>query len=1259
MAARRASVPALTYPEQLPVSAVREEVAAAIRDHQVVVVAGETGSGKTTQIPKILLELGRGVTGMIGHTQPRRIAARTVAERVAEELGGEVGELVGYKVRFTDTVRPSTLLAVMTDGILLQELQRDRLLSRYDTLVIDEAHERSLNIDFVLGYVKQLLPQRPDLKVVITSATIDVERFSQHFDGAPVLEVSGRTFPVEVRYRPVVDPDDPDADPDRDQAQAICDAVLELGAEGDGDVLVFLPGERDIREAEKALLDLGGRDRRLAGTEIVPMYARLSSAEQHRVFEPHSRRRVVLTTNVAETSLTVPGIRYVVDVGTARISRYSRARGVQRLPIERISKASANQRAGRCGRVADGICIRLYAEDDYESRPDFTEPEVLRTNLAAVILQMTALGLGDIGAFPFVEPPDRRAVRDGVQLLHELGAIDPDEADPSRRLTKVGRQLARLPLDPRIARMVLEADHEGCVDEVLVVAAALSVQDPRERPVDKQAQADQQHARFNDPASDFVAWLNLWRYLAEQREALSGSAFRRMCKSEYLHYLRIREWQDVHHQLRQAARDLGITTSSSDDRDRLHRSLLSGLLSRIGLRDERTDGDKRPSREYLGPRSTRFVIWPGSALSRKPPDLVMVAELVETSRLWGRTAAAIDATWAERLGAHLLRHSYSEPHWHARRGSAMARERVTLYGVPLVADRLVGYGRIDPVMARELFVRHALVEGDWRTDHAFFHANRDLVDDVERLEERARRRDLLVDDETLFAFYDERVPADVVSAAHFDRWWKHARRETPDLLTFTQQMLVRDDVAAVDETAYPPTVAAGGTDLEVSYQFEPGSDADGMTVHVPLAVLPRLHPDDVSWLVPGLRHELVTTLIRGLPKALRRTMIPAPDTATRVLAAVGPDDGPLPEVLGPALERLTGTRVGRADLEAVTLPSHLVVTYRVEDERGGRLAEGTELEAMQARLRPRLQAEVAAAAGHVERTGLTSWSVGDLAPSLRTVHAGHAVDGYPTLVDDGGTVSLRVLTERDQAERQHALGVRRLLRRELGSPVPQVLSRLSNAEKLLLSRAGHATSSELFDDCTDAAVDELVRRFGGAPRTEAAYATLRDRVRGALAGEVLDVVRQVMPLLDLAHELGERLRGTTSLPLLAAVTDLRAQLDRLVHPRFVSEAGRARLPDLHRYLQAMRVRLDRAPEDPQRDRVRQSQVEGAADEVADALASLPAGRTPPEAARELPWMLEELRVSLFAPALRTAYPVSPQRIHKAIVAAFAPRVPTG
>src|ERR1700761_5698564 len=845
VARRRAAVPVISYPPELPISQRKDEIAAALRDHQVIVVAGETGSGKTTQLPKICLELGRGITGQIGHTQPRRIAARTVAERIASELDTELGDAVGYQVRFTDRSSDQTLVKVMTDGILLTEMQRDRRLLRYDTLIIDEAHERSLNIDFILGYLKRLLPTRPDLKVIITSATIDPQRFSEAFGGAPVVEVSGRTYPVEVRYEPVTDPDQPGEEP-RDQAQAIGDAVQELTRSGPGDILVFLSGEREIRDTADALSDRFGGDAQSGGLEILPLYARLSTAEQYRVFQAHRGRRVVLATNVAETSLTVPGIKYVIDPGTARISRYSYRTKVQRLPIETISQAAANQRKGRCGRASDGICIRLYSEEDFESRPEFTDPEILRTNLASVILRMAALDLGEMADFPFVDPPDERNVTDGVRLLEELGAFAPGRTPDrgrghGRRLSETGRQLADLPVDPRIGRMIIEGGRTGCVREVLIIASQLSMQDVRERPADAREAADAQHARFAEPGSDFLAYLHLWDYLREQQRALSSSAFRRMCKREYLHYLRVREWQDLYGQLRQAAADLGLTTGPGrdgerDENGRLpipaelaqrgHISLLSGLLSHVGMRDTDTKaparGKRRPLIEFTGARNARFALFPDSSLARKPPPWVIVTELVETSRLWGRTAAQIQPEWAESLAGHLVKRTYSEPEWDSRRGAVMALERVTLYGLPIVTGRRVGYARVDPKGARELFIRHALVEGDWTTRHHFFQQNQELLDRGEELERRARRRGLVVDDEALYDFYDRHIPAQVTSARHFDSWWKKTRQQTPELLTFSPELITGPAADRIQPSDYPDRWDG----VPLSYEFTPGDARD-------------------------------------------------------------------------------------------------------------------------------------------------------------------------------------------------------------------------------------------------------------------------------------------------------------------------------------------------------------------------------------------------------------------------------------------------
>ena len=1207
VAVRRASVPDITYPD-LPVAAAREELMAALRDHQVVVVAGETGSGKTTQLPKMLLELGRGITGMIGHTQPRRIAARTVAERIADELDTPLGETIGYKVRFHDQVSDKTLVKLMTDGILLAEIQQDRTLSAYDTLVIDEAHERSLNIDFLLGFLTQLLPKRPGLHVVITSATIDPGRFAEHFGGAPVIEVSGRSYPVEIRYRPPAE--------DTDQVQAIADAVDELEREAPGDVLVFLSGEREIRDTAEVL-----RGRTGDGTEVLPLYGRLSVAEQHKVFE-HStaRRRVVLATNVAETSLTVPGIRYVVDPGTARISRYSARTKVQRLPIERISQASARQRSGRCGRVADGICIRLYDEQDYDSRSPYTDPEILRTNLASVILQMTALRLGEVAAFPFLDPPDKRNIKDGLDLLHELGAID-----DRRALTPLGRQLAQLPIDPRLARMVVEAHEQGCVREVLVIAAALSIQDPRERPSDKQQQAAEMHARFADPGSDFLSYLNLWNHLQEQQKALSGNAFRRMCRNEFLNWLRIREWQDLHSQLRRVARSLDLTLSSGQaSGDTVHQALLAGLLSHIGLRDVE-------KREYVGARGARFAIVPGSTLHKKQPQWVVAGELVETNRMWGRTVARISPEWAERLAGHLVTRVFNEPHWERKQGAVMAYERVTLYGVPLVARRKVGYAKVDPEMCRDLFLRHALVEGDWETHHAFFADNLRLLEEVEELESRARRRGIVVDDETLFAFYDARVPVDVVTGAHFDAWWKNARRETPDLLTFSMAMLVQSDV---DPGEYPDSWQQGELRLPLTYQFEPGTDADGVTVHVPVAVLPSLASYGFDWQVPGLREELVTALIKSLPKPVRVKLVPAPDTARAVLAVLEPRQEPLLDALERELLRLRRVDVRREDWQLDRLPGHLHMTFRVEDEQGRTLGEHTDLESLQRELAPKVRRALATASGSVERTGLT-----DFVAVPRTVAAGTGATGYPALVDDGATVSLRVLgSALEQTAAMH-VGVRRLLLLNVPSPVKAVAGGLTNAAKLALSTNPHGGVPALLEDCVACAVDALMARAGGPVWDDAAFAQLRDAVRAELVDATRSVVSQVEQVLVRWQRLGPQVQGTST-----AQVDLHDQLDGLVFAGFVTTTGADRLPDVVRYLDAMQARLDRLPQHAERDRLAMLGVHA----VQDELAQLHARRPGDPRVDEIRWMVQELRVSLFAQGMRTKHAVSEKRLYKAI-----------
>ena len=1247
IATRQAAVPTISYPD-LPVSERRDDIAAAIAANQVVIVAGETGSGKTTQLPKICLELGRGIRGTIGHTQPRRLAARTVAQRIADELGTPLGEAVGYTVRFTDQASDRTLVKLMTDGILLADIQRDRRLLRYDTLIIDEAHERSLNIDFLLGYLRQLLPRRPDLKVIVTSATIEPERFARHFatDGtpAPILEVSGRTYPVEIRYRPLEvpvvaegdDPDDPDHDVVRtelrDPTDAIVDAVAELASEPPGDVLVFLSGEREIRDTAEALrADLGDR------AEILPLYARLPTAEQQKVFSPSKAlRRVVLATNVAETSLTVPGIRYVVDPGTARISRYSRRTKVQRLPIEPISQASAAQRAGRSGRTAPGVCIRLYSEQDFESRPRYTDPEILRTNLAAVILQMAALGFGDIEGFGFLDPPDARSIRDGIALLTELGAFTDGE------LTPLGRRLAQIPVDPRLGRMILQADAEGCVREMLVLAAALSIPDPRERPTDREEAARQKHARFADEHSDFVSFLNLWRYLGEQRKERSGSSFRRMCREEFLHYLRIREWQDLVGQLRGICRDLGITESDEPaDAARVHAALTAGLLSHIGMRE----GD---GRDYLGARNAKFVLAPGSVLTRRPPRWVVVADLVETSRLFGRIAARVDPEAVERVAGHLVVRTHSEPHWDAERGAVMAFEKVTLYGLPLVARRRVNYAQIDPPVARELFIRHALVDQEWRTKHHFFADNARLRAELADLEERARRRDLLVGHEEILAFYDARIPPEVVSARHFDGWWRKQRHRTPDLLTMTRDDLLRNDSGA-DQ---PDSWRADDVALPLSYRYDPGATDDGVTVHVPVDVLARLGGDEFAWQVPALREELLTALIKSLPKDLRRNFVPAPDTARALLSSITPEDGSLLDAVQRELRRRTGILVPIDAFDLDKVPAHLRVTFAVEAADGKVVARGKDLTELQRTLAAPARDAVAAAAGDLERAGLRAWPDIDELPRVveRPGRSGNTVRGYPALVDGGTSVAVRVFASAAEQAIAAPAGTRRLLRLTGPSVAKQVEKALDMRTRLTLGTNPDGSLTALIEDCADAALQLLVPEPIWT-RTE--FEQARSRAIRDLVPTTLDVVRRAQKVVTALHEVSLALPDTPSAAQADAIADIRVQLTRLVPAGFVAAAGAPRLADLTRYLTAISRRLERLPQAPVADRERMDRVDAVQDAYDDVVAALSPARAAAADVRDIAWMIEELRVSLWAQQLGTPRPISEQRIHRALDAITA------
>ncbi|WP_172802243.1 ATP-dependent RNA helicase HrpA [Agrococcus jejuensis] len=1246
----------IAYPADLPVSARRDEIAAAIEANQVVIVAGETGSGKSTQLPKICLDIGRTA---IAHTQPRRIAARTIAERVAEELQVELGAEVGYQVRFTDKVSADTKVAVMTDGVLLNRIHRDPDLTQYDTIIIDEAHERSLTIDFLVGYLQRLLPRRPDLRVIVTSATIDPESFSRHFGGAPIIEVSGRTYGVDVRYRPLTreamsddDDDSDDAHDDVDPIDGIHDAIQEIWRDDEGDVLVFLSGEAEIRDAQDALAGRLG-----AGVEILPLYGRLSAAEQHRVFERRPagvRRRVVLATNVAETSLTVPGIRNVVDTGTARISRYSTRAKVQRLPIEAISQASANQRSGRAGRVAPGIAIRLYAEEDFAKRPAFTDPEILRTNLASVILQAATLGLGPLEDFPFLQPPERRAIADGTDLLRELQAIERSGA-----VTRVGRSISRLPVDPRFARMVLAGVEHHVADAVIPIVAALSIQDPRERPLEHRARADQLHARFADPTSDFISLLNLWRYLREQQRQRSGNQFRRMCRDEHLNFLRVREWQDVVRQLERSlprdaqpsgsrgggGRGRGSETSAepfSTSATEIHKALLAGLLSQIGVRDAE-------KRDFVGGRGTRFHIHPSSTLSKKQPQAVMAAELVETSRLFARVVAGIDPAWAEPLAGDLVKRQWFEPRWSKRDGAAIATERVTLYGVPIVPQRRIQLSRVDALLARDLMIRHGLVAGEWQVRERFLTANRELIAEIERLEERQRRRDLLLDDERIVELYDARIPMHVTDARGFQRWWRETRSATPDLLTFTRDdLLGREEGPAEDQ--YPTTWRQGDQTLRLSYRFEPGADDDGLTVHVPIALLPRLTPAGFDWLVPGMREELLTAMIKALPKHVRRHVVPAGDWARSMLVDLpaAPTGEPIAQVLADRIRATAHTPADASDVEWARVPGHLLPRFVVEGAKGKVLGAGRDLPALQARLARQATVEVAAVVTHdLERTGVDGFEA-DL-PRFVDVRQGQGtVRAYPGhRLAKGGRVDVALFSteaERDAAE--HA-AVRRMLADAVQSPQSYVQANLSNAERLALGASPYPSTARLFDDVLLAIVDEELA-LGGSVRSPQDFARIRTAVSLGLVERMFDVTARVAAVLTAARAADAAIRDVSSLAFMAQLADARATLEGLVHDGFIVAAGVSRLSRLTVYVKAVEHRVRRLPETAHRDVQWMAEVSDAVAALRAAGGAIPLPSTAAQPLVEARWMIEELRVSLFAQTLGARGPVSVQRIRRAL-----------
>ena len=1358
----------ITYPEELPVSERRDDIMNAIRDNQVVIIAGETGSGKTTQIPKMCLELGLGEKGLIGHTQPRRLAARSVAERIAEELGQKIGETVGYQVRFTSEVGEHSAIKLMTDGILLAEIQNDKLLRRYSTLIIDEAHERSLNIDFILGYLKRILPQRPDLKVIITSATIDPERFARHFspsyvpgkgivdenlsdeereiaeailpdDAPPIIEVSGRTYPVEIRYRPLEGEedaylDDEEVAEDRDPTDAILDAIKELSKEAPGDILIFFSGEREIRDAKDAIEAMVAKSPRL-NYEVLPLYARLSLAEQHRVFSPGSRPRIVLATNVAETSLTVPGIKYVIDTGTARISRYSARTKVQRLPIERISQASANQRSGRCGRVSDGIAIRLYSEEDFNSRPEFTDPEILRTNLAAVILQMIAIGVvrepGDISRFPFVQPPASRAINDGVNLLRELGALTERTrrkgrgGNNSATLTAIGRAMAAFPVDPRLARMIIEGGRRGCAKEMMVLAAALTIQDPRERPADVRAEADAMHARFVDDTSDFSSFLLLWDYINEQQAALSSSQLRKMCHREFINYLRIREWQDLFAQLREMGRTANIHASGGRDINAsahevdIHKSLLTGLLSHVGVKEERekdSKGRNRGPREYLGARGTKFAIFPGSGLFKKGPDWVLSAELVETSRLWARTNAAIEPQWIEEVGKHLISVQYSEPHWSLSSGAAVAYAKGTLFGLTIYADRPVQYARVDAAAAREIFIQSALVEGQWHTQHKFYLRNQRALAEVEELEARLRRRDLRVDDSVLFAFYDARIPAHVTDVRAFDKWWKQARLEDDNYLDFNPEKLINEEAADYDDSQFPrqwvQRTDSGELTLDLRYEYAPtagiggartdAAKRDGVAVQVPILFLNQLSPEPFRWQIPGLRHELVTALIKSLPKAIRRNFVPAPDVARAACAALEEDYSPATDELLPSLalvlRRLRGVVVEPEAFNWDAVPEHLKMGFQVRNARNKILGEGKDLRALQQQLHKEIrsaladslgasdeamakmvalaqggssnasgparpgsakgaknpakgtQSEAGASGGVREVTGLTEFPAdmfpdGAIPRKVQRIIATQAVNGYPALVDEGSSVGLRIFpTEAEQLHAQRR-GIIRLLQLQVPSPVRYVSEHLSHKEKIVFTQNPHGSIDELIRDCTVAALDHLVPHT--PIFTHAEYSELYEHVRAELIETVFDVTKLVAEILSEATALKKAIKKATSLTTMHAVSDVKAQMENLVYPGFVAKTGYDQLVHIPRYLKAAQVRLTKLGPNLHRDNQLMLTVQDLEDSYDNAVKSLPAGTIVPDALRRVNWMIEELRVSFFAQELGTAYTVSEKRIAKA------------
>ena len=1225
---RRAALPAPTFDETLPINVHREAIAEAIRNHPVVVLCGETGSGKTTQLPKICLSLGLGAAGLIGHTQPRRIAARSVATRIASELATPLGGAVGYKVRFSDRIGPETVIKLMTDGILLAETQSDRRLEQYEVLIIDEAHERSLNIDFLLGYLKRLLPRRPDLKIIITSATIDPERFSRHFDQAPIIEVSGRSYPVEVRYRPLLATEEDERD--RDLPQAILDAVDEVWRQGPGDILIFLSGEREIREMAEQL-----RKHHPPNTEILPLYARLSAAEQHRVFQAHGRPRIVLATNVAETSLTVPGIRYVIDPGMVRISRYSPRSKIQRLPIEKISQASAQQRAGRCGRVMAGVCVRLYSEEDFQSRPAFTDPEILRTHLAAVILQMSALNLGRPEDFPFVEPPDSRQISDGFRLLFELQAVD-----AQRGVTELGRQLAKLPVDPRLGRMLLAAQQEGALREALVIVAALAIQDPRERPLEKQQAADEKHRRFRDEQSDFLALLKLWDYYHEQARQLSKNQLRQRCQSDFLSFVRMREWHDLHQELLARVTEMGMRLNDAPATyDALHRALLTGLLGHLGLKQE--------EHAYLGARGRNFYLFPGSGLFKKRPRWVMAAEVVETSRLYARSVARIEPDWVEGLAGPLLKRSYAEPHWEKRRAQVAALERVTLYGLPIVVGRRVNYGPLDPGLSRQIFIRQALVQGEFHCKAPFFQHNRQLLEELAELETRARR-DLVADEEALYRFYDARIPEGIYSGPSFETWRKAAEREQPRLLFLDRALLLAEAGPAADGARYPDHLDFAGLKLPLRYRFALGEEDDGMTLTVPLAALNQVDPKRLDWLAPGWQAERMAALLKSLPKALRRHFVPVPNYVQALLEVIEPGEQSLTEAMAEALQRITGVTIAEDAWNPQAVPLHLQMRFRVVDADDQELAVGRDWAALQQQLRGAARRSFAALpTPEFERENLRDWDFAELPEEVSFVRNGIQLRGYPALVAEAdGTLALRVLDSSARAETALRAGLRRLIAWRLGSAFKALGRDLPDFQRLTLHYLGLGTQEQLREEMLDAMLDRAFLKDEALPRDRAAFEALLERGKTCLPAARAEIGKIAAEILHTYYQVRQHLNRESSPVWAEALADLREQLAHLVYPGFLRHTPAEWLPHLPRYLRAMTIRLNKLRQAPDKDRQRSGEIVRLWNHYQrQAARNAEREQQDPELIR-FRWLLEELRVSQFAQELKTIAPVSVKRLEE-------------